>query len=90
MENPATIPNVEIDTTSLSNAMSHETKGCGAYKIKAKKWEFRRHGFEERGREEEVRGKMSGIDKPKFQIKQASGWPNGLVGGQTYDLGWNH
>ena len=23
----------------------------------------------------------------KCQIKQASGWPNGLVGGQTHDLG---
>ena len=43
--------------------------------------------MEERGREEEVRGKMSGIDKPKCQIKQERGWPNGLVGGQTYDLG---
>ena len=55
--------------------------------IKATKPEFRRHGFEKRGREEEVRGKMSGIDRPKCQIKQASGWPNGLVGGQTHDLG---
>ena len=37
-------------------------------------------------REEEGRWEMSGIDKAKYQIKQASGWKYGLAGGQAYDL----